>query len=211
MQSELDQLQGQIFNHATLTTLLKDYARPNDKISDMIAKAELLPLKRGLYVLGGQNAWRLPRGLIANHLYGPSYVSSYWMLAYYGWLSERVEAITSMCRERSRQFDTPLGRFSYTTLPAKYYATGLTFIQEGDTAFMAASPEKALCDVLVSTRKLRIQSVKAMQRHLLENLRLEEEDLQTLDLKLLRSCANSDFKTTMLVFLLKFIEGLQYD
>lgn len=211
MQHELTPLQGQIFSHSTLTALLEGYARPNDKISAMIAKAELLPLKRGLYTLGGQNAWQLSRGLVANHLYGPSYVSSYWMLAYYGWITERVEEITSMCLERSRHFDTPLGRFSYTAIPVQYYAVGLTFIQESNIAFMAATREKALCDLLASTHKLRIQSVSAMQRYLLDDLRLDEDDLRQIDLHNLENCANSNYKTAMLKLLVNFIRELQHD
>ena len=177
----------------------------------MTAKAELLPLKRGLYALGGNNTWQLSRGLVANHLYGPSYVSSYWMLAYYGWITERVEEITSMCMERSRHVDTVLGRFSYTRIPTPYYATGLNFIQEGEVAFMAATAEKALCDLLVSTRKLRIQSVSAMQYFLLDDLRLEEENLQQLNLSRLQDCANRGHKITLLNKLVKFVEVLQHD
>lgn len=204
-------LQGHIFNHSTLTALLKDYARPNDKISDMLAKAELLPLKKGLYTLGGKAAWSVSRGLAANHLHGPSYVSREWMLAYYGWMTERVEEVTSMCLERSRHVSTALGRFSYAAIPARYYATGLTFVQEGDVAFMAATPEKALCDVLVATPRLRIQSVSAMQDYLLENLRLEESDLHSLDAARLHTCAHSGYKTAMLAHLCQLVEALQHD
>jgi hypothetical protein len=211
MQNTLEKLEGQVFNHAVLVAQLGDYARPNDKISDMLRKAELVSLKRGLYALSASGGRPLSRGLIANHLYGPSYVSSYWMLAYYGWLTERVETVTSMCMERSRQIDTPVGRFAYTTIPAQYYAAGLTFVQEGEVAFMAATPEKALCDLLVSTRKLRIQSVSSMQHHLLDDLRLDEDDLCKLNLERLQRCANSGYKTTMLSVLVRFVESLQND
>lgn len=211
MQSTLKKLEGQVFNHSVLVSQLKGYARPNGKISDMLSKAELVPLKRGLYALGTSGGRPLSKGLVANHLYGPSYVSSYWMLAYYGWMTERVETVTSMCMGRSREIDTPLGRFAYTTIPAQYYASGLTFVEEGEVAFMAATPEKALCDLLVSTRKLRIQSVSSMQHYLLDDLRLDEDDLYGLNLERLQRCANSDYKTTMLSVLVRFVERVQND
>jgi hypothetical protein len=203
--------QSPVFNHSTLIALLQDYARPNDKISDMLAKAELLPLKRGLYTLGGSAVWSVSRGLVANHLHGPSYVSREWMLAYYGWITERVEEITSMCLERSRSIGTPLGRFSYAAIPARYYAVGLTFVQEREVAFMAATPEKALCDLLVATPRLRLQSVGAMQRHLLDDLRLDESDLQGLDTARLHACAHSGYKTVMLTYLCQLVEVLKHD
>lgn len=204
-------LNGQVFNHSTLVSQLGDYARPNDKVSEMVRNAELLPLKRGLYTLGHANNGQPSRGLIANHLYGPSYVSAHWMLAYYGWLTERVETVTSMCMERSRQIDTPLGRFSYTAIPAQYYAAALTFVQEGEVAFMAATPEKALCDLLVSMRKLRIQSVGAMEGYLLDGLRLDEDELYQLDIERLRSCAASQYKVALLSVLIRFIDRLKND
>lgn len=100
-------------------------------------------MKKGLYALGGKAAWSVSRGLAANHLHGPSYVSREWMLAYYGWLTERMEEVTSMCLERSRHVDTPLGRFSYVAIPARYYAAGLAFVQEGDVALRP--PRKKPC------------------------------------------------------------------
>lgn len=51
MNPNLAALQNQVFNHATLTSYLHDYARPNDKISELIAQQELISLKKGLYML----------------------------------------------------------------------------------------------------------------------------------------------------------------
>ena len=56
--------------------LLKDYERPNDKISELIKNGELILLRRGLYAPGP--ALDLPQPepfLIGNHLRGPSYIS----------------------------------------------------------------------------------------------------------------------------------------
>ncbi len=48
--NDLKSLPNPVLNHATLIAMLGNYARPNDKIRKLIAKQELLPLKRGLYL-----------------------------------------------------------------------------------------------------------------------------------------------------------------
>ncbi|MEN9432740.1 MAG: hypothetical protein RLZZ422_329 [Pseudomonadota bacterium] len=212
MHSPLATLQNQIFNHATLSSYLQDYARPNDKISELLARQELISLKKGLYTLGGDGSWYLSRGLVANHLYGqPSYVSRHWMLSFYGLLTERVIEVTSICMERSRRIITPLGRFSYIALPARYYSTGLTIVKEHDNSFIAATPEKALCDLLVTTPNLRLQSIKAMQKYLIEDLRVELDELIQLNIGRLEICASCAYKSVMLTTLLNTIRKWQND
>ncbi|MEA1980115.1 MAG: hypothetical protein U9N54_03985, partial [candidate division Zixibacteria bacterium] len=46
-------------------------------------------------------------------------------------------------------------------------------ITSGSYAFLIASPEKALCDLILSTSKMRIQSSKAMISYLHEDLRID--------------------------------------
>lgn len=198
-----------VLNHSTLVGMLGNYARPNDKISELIASQKLLPLKRGLYLVA--NSEQASHELTANHLYGPSYVSRHWALSYYGLLTERVSVVTSMCTGRSRQFETPIGTFDYQTIPTSYYSVGISSIQQGDIAFMIATPEKALADLLVSTRHLRIQSQVAMLEYLENNLRLDEDDLIKLDASRFYSYAKQGYKTGMLKQLAKTIEGLSND
>ena len=75
----LESLINPVINHATLASVLGSYARPNDKISELIAKHQLVPLKRGLYLIADSQQPSLE--LIANHLHGPSYVSRHWALS----------------------------------------------------------------------------------------------------------------------------------
>src|SRR3546814_12610637 len=62
--------------------------------------------------------------LLANHIFGPSYVSVETALSYYGLIPERVYETTSMTTQAPRKFNTPLGTFTYTRLPLPYYAFG---------------------------------------------------------------------------------------
>lgn len=205
--NHLESLTNPVLNHATLASILDNYKRPNDKISELIAKHKLISLKRGLYLIADSQQSSLE--LIANHLYGPSYVSRHWALSFYGLLSEQVTVITSMCIGRSRQIETTLGVFDYQTIPANYYSVGIESIQQDNIAFMIAAPEKALADLLVSTRKLRIQSVGAMISYLEDDLRLERDDLADLNVSRFYDYAKQGYKSNLLENLGKAIEDLK--
>ena len=202
----LSTLTRQVIPHSTLTSLLKDYARPNDKINRMSHQGDLIALKKGLYALTDT---RSPsKELIANHLSGPSYVSRQWALAYYGFMTEQVTEVTSMCIGRSQQFENALGRFSYHAIPAHYYSLGLCSEQQQDSAFIIATREKALCDLLISTRYLRLQSKSAVLRYLLENLRLDEDDLLTLEPQAIAAFIDAGYKINLLTQLIGALEIL---
>ncbi|MDO8997445.1 MAG: hypothetical protein Q7U77_12525, partial [Sediminibacterium sp.] len=56
--------------------LLKEYKRPNDKINELVKQNVLTSIKRGLYMPGSNSHLKQPDPfLIANHLWGPSYIS----------------------------------------------------------------------------------------------------------------------------------------
>jgi hypothetical protein len=202
----LSSLQYQVIPHSTLLSYVNGYARPNAKIHKLRQQSQLLPLKKGLYALSGKQA--PSKELVANHLLGPSYVSRQWALSYYGLLTERVVEVTSMCIGRSKQFDNALGRFSYHAVPAHYYSLGHTSILQADSAFMMATPEKALCDLLISVRNLRLQSTSAMLTYLLEDLRLDEDDLLELKSQSIQGFMEAGYKTTMLANLVDALEVL---
>ena len=150
---------------------------------------------------------------MANHLHGPSYVSCHWALSYYGLLPEAVAAVSSICIDRAREYNNALGRFTYHSVPAGYYKFGLTshgFTSEGreQSAFIIATPTKALCDLLVTTRLIRIQSKRAMLAYLFEDLRLDEADVGALDLKVVNDCLSAQYKTQILSNLSKAIEAV---
>ena len=59
-----------------LKSWLKDYKRPNDKISALKSEGLLTSVKRGIYIAGPKSYGGRPENpLLANHLLGPSYVS----------------------------------------------------------------------------------------------------------------------------------------
>ena len=71
-----------------------------------------------------------------------------------------------------------------------------------------ATPEKALADLLLTTRKLRIQSTPAMLSYLQDDLRLDSDDLVKLDATCFYDYAQQGYKSTMLNHLGKAIDSL---
>jgi len=170
------------FDYQTLLDAVQGYARPRMKISGMLARGDIVRVKKGLYILG-EPLRRRPfcRELLANLIYGPSYISLEYALHYYGLIPERVETITSVTSGRSRTFATPVGAFSYRMIPLEAFRTGMDRVELTDgRSFLMATPEKALADRIVADRGAGISTRKELLEYLLTTLRIDPAGLRTL-------------------------------
>ena len=180
------------FDYQTLLVCLKNYARPRDKISSLLNKGFIIRIKKGLYIFG-EAYRRRPYSLeiLANLIYGPSYISLDFALAYYGMIPERVEAMTSVTTGRSRSFSTPIGLFTYRHISLKAFSIGMDRIEMNENlAFLMATPEKALADKLNADPNAGIQSRKGLSRYLTDDLRIDISALKTLDAERLAEMAH---------------------
>jgi predicted transcriptional regulator of viral defense system len=171
------------FDYQTLLDSLHEYARPRMKISAMLAKGDIIRIKKGLYILG-DSLRRRPfcRELLANLIYGPSYVSLEYALYYHGLTPERVETITSVTCGRSRTFNSPVGTFSYRMIPMEAFRTGMDQVELDDgRSFLIAIPEKALADRIVADRGAGTSTQKDLHEYLLADLRIDQANLRILD------------------------------
>jgi len=171
------------FDYQTLLDAVHGYARPRMKISAMLAKGDIIRVKKGLYILG-EPLRRRPfcRELLANLIYGPSYISLEYALHYHGLTPERVEAVTSVTCGRSRTFATPVGTFSYRMIPLEAFRTGMDRVELDDgRSFLVAIPEKALADRIVADRGAGISTQKELHEYLLSSLRIDPAGLRELD------------------------------
>ena len=193
--------------HHTVASLLRDYKRPNDKISEWLAEQKLIPIKRGLYVVSpALTGGLISLPLVANALYGPSYVSLEFALNHHGLIPEAVHQITSVTTRRAKTYDTTLGRFSYQTLPMKVYPIGVQSVKNDMGHFyMMASPEKALCDMLMLTPNLNVHSVGALVTLLELDWRIDVDELKQFERVLIRDIVQAGFKTRVLGYLLQLI------
>ena len=170
------------FDYQTLLDAIQGYAQPRMKISRLLAKGTIVRVKKGLYILGESQRQRpFCRELLANLIYGPSYVSLEYALHYHGLTPERVETVTSVTCGRSRVFETPAGRFTYRMIPLEAFRTGMDRVElDGGRSFLIAIPEKALADRIVADRGARITTQRELHDYLLANLRVDPAALRGL-------------------------------
>ncbi len=171
------------FDYNLLLHVLKDYKKPRDKIRGLLRNKDIIRVKKGLYVLGKEYNKSYNKFVLANLIYGPSYITGQTALAFWNMIPERVELIISMTAKRKKQFETPVGRFSYLYCPQKVFNIGIQLEDAGDQKkFLIASPEKALCDM--TAMQTHISTKKAM-KEFLELMRLDYSVNKKPDLSLL--------------------------
>lgn len=169
-----------------------------------ISSGEIIHIRRGLYCLApkyrkkGINLYAL-----AQHVYGPSYVSLESALSWHGWIPEAVHGIASASFKKSKEFKTPLGLFSYDRIPQKlFYTEVMRFTDESGNVFLMASPLKALADY-VYVRKKNWMGIEPV----VGSLRIEAEEFQQVTRDslegLISNYSNSRIK--------RFLEGLRKD
>ena len=171
------------FDYQTLLDSLLGYGHPRKKITSLLRKGDIVRVKKGLYLFGEKHR-RMPycRELLANLIYGPSYISLEYALHYHGLIPERVETITSVACGRSRSFDTPVGYFSYRMIPADAFSCGIDRIELPDgRSFLMAIAEKALADRIVAERGSDLATQKDLLIFLNDNLRVDPGALRLLD------------------------------
>ena len=176
------QIDREVFDYQRLLQCLSAYAKPRDRIKRLLDAGDIVRVKKGLYVFG--HAYRrapVSRELLANLIYGPSYISLDYALAWHGFIPERVSTVTSVTTGRSRRFTTPFGIFTYRSLPEPRYATGMLLQQGENESFLLASPEKALADKVWDDKRFSGVSMAAYADYLTRDLRVDIDRLRSLD------------------------------
>jgi predicted transcriptional regulator of viral defense system len=126
-----------------------DFSR-HGLIKRAMSAGEILKIRRGLYCLAPEFQ-KKPISVygLAQRIYGPSYISMETALSYHGWIPEKVYACTCASFGNSKDFETPLGVFSYKRVPQHTFFHGVERCgDENGNVFFMASPAKALVDYL---------------------------------------------------------------
>ena len=155
----------------------RDYANPKMKIGRSVRDGEYIRIIRGLY----ETDRNLDGKLLADVIYSPSYLSFDYALSFHGLIPERVETYTSATtmKNRSKCYMTPFGRYTYQDVPAKAFPKEISLHTVGGYTFWIAGPEKAMCDKLCKLSQ--IGSLTRMEHTLLNDMRVYEEGLDSLD------------------------------
>ncbi len=127
-------------------------------INKALKKAELIKIRRGLYLLADRYRHKkLSKFFLASRIASHSYISLESALSYHGWIPERVSTATSvLALGRTKKFTTLFGDFTFYHLPINEYEflNGITRVEEiKGEPFLLASPLRALAD-LVYVKKI---------------------------------------------------------
>lgn len=170
-----------VINMIKTTAMILDeligYANPSDKLARLVKNGEYIKITKGLY----ETDLSVPGYLLAESIYGPSYLSFEFALSYHGLIPEAVYVFTSATFEKrkKKKYDTPKGTFTYRDVPSKAYAYGVDSVQEGHYTYKIATAEKALCDQLYKMKL--VANYEELQSLLFENLRIEKDELKKLN------------------------------
>lgn len=166
----------------------------------------IIRLKRGLYVVNPEHSGKtLSSELIANHLYAPSYISMSTALRYYGLIPEAVYVHQSMTVKHSKSFQTPIGRYDYKYIAREAFSIGVRSEHKGDYAFLIASPEKALCDLVANSPKVNLRYLKDVENYLEYDIRMDMEEFYQFDQSILEEYIKVGKKADSISTILKFL------
>ena len=193
-----------VFSILELNSLLEKYQNKAAKIASLLHHGEIIQIRRGLYTFA-EPLRRKPLSacLVANRIYGPSYVSEEFALSYHGLIPETPAVVTSLCMGRSREFTNDFGIFSYRYCRSKAYPIGITIGGDDKEHFLIASPLKALFDKALYDKRWDGESPEG---YLSEDLRIDLDECNWLDKELLKELF--PFMHGRLARLYEFLEGL---
>lgn len=191
-----------IITTLNLKEMYKDYTDVNGKIKRDIDKGILFPLVRGIYETNA-----LVDGfLLASYIYGPSYLSFEYALSFHNIIPERVVIYTNATfnKRKSKSYHNHFGLFTYRDVPSAAFPFSVNVYEENGYAYVMASPEKALCDLLYI--KKPVTSIKELKMVLFEDLRINKESFDHLKFEEIRFLSDK-YKSNNIKYLRKFIES----
>ena len=99
--------------------------------------------------------------------------------------------------------------FEYKKLPFPYYSFGVQREQLRENQFaLLASPEKALLDKVITTAGILFRSPVPAQIYLIENLRIDKDQLKKLDTEKMKTWLPDAPKKESINNLIKAVETL---
>jgi predicted transcriptional regulator of viral defense system len=163
---------------AILYEELKEYANPAAKIQRLVDSGKFIPVVRGLY----ETDKNIPGYYLASSIYGPSYLSFEFALAYHSLIPEAVYNFTCATfeKKKAKQYTTPYGEFTYRDVPSKAYPHGTVLYNMDGYSFIIATPEKALCDKLYTISPCGNKN--ELEQWLFDDMRINRDEFSRLNM-----------------------------
>lgn len=191
--SYLKKLKSPEITTSMLMGTLSDYEDVRGKISSLSKKGLIKSVKQGVYIISNDLGFRpYSKEILANLIYGPSYISLETALSNYGFIPEGVAITTSICFGRGKSFSTSVGTFEYHHIKESLYPLGVQLKEVFRGAFCQhATPEKALLDFIhIKEKKGEFKNQKDYFNYILDSYRLDLNAIENeVSLKKLQSFA----------------------
>lgn len=142
---ELKKRNVKVFTPLEFQRIFKvSYNNSKSFINRNVKRNRFIKLKNGLYTFSGAD---IPKFVIANKLYTPSYISFETALSYYHIIPETIYTIFSATTKASREFEAQESSFIFHRIKKEAF---FGYIPEkiDNTVILIAEPEKALLDYL---------------------------------------------------------------
>lgn len=180
-----------------------NYIDPKGKIARDVRDGMLFPIVRGYYETNPNTHG----SMLAQFIYGPSYLSFDYVLHEQGLIPEAVYN-TFTCatynKKKIKTYTNKFGTFIYRDVPSAVFSLGVLVIDTVGYSYQVATPEKALCDKLYTISP--VKSVKNLCQLLFEDLRIDEDRFNELNKQEILELAPL-YHSTNLNLLAKMIKG----
>ena len=179
---------------------LENYSNKDTKLSRDVRDGKLIKIVNGLY----ETDPNTPGYLLAGSIYGPSYISFEYALAFYNLIPERVNTITcaTFDKKRKKQFNNYFGTFTYRDIPKDAYPEEIILKEENNYFYQIATPEKALCDKLYTLKPL--SNYSNLEKMLFDDLRIDTLEFNKLNIEKIEKLSNL-YHSTNIKLLYKYM------
>jgi hypothetical protein len=147
-----------------------------------VGRGEVLRVTRGIYCLAEPYRKSHPHPFaVAALLCFPSHVSLESALAHHGLIPEAVYGVISATLQRSREYDTPLGHYTFIRIPSSDPTAGVKAVRlDRQWWAFVASPLRAIADLVCARRQIAWRTDGIA--FLTDSMRIDLEELRSLPL-----------------------------
>lgn len=117
------------------------------RLSEWQDKGYIKMIRKGYYIFSDLKINEQVLFLIANKIYGPSYVSCEMALSFYGLIPEGVYSVTSISTKNTSKFKTSIAEFSYRKVKPELFF-GYKLAMASNQQYKIAEIEKTVLDYL---------------------------------------------------------------
>ena len=122
-----------------------------------------------------------------------------------GLIPEAVYVHQSMTVKHSRSFQTPVGCYDYKHISKMAFPIGVRSMYKDNYAFLIASPEKALCDLIANSSQVNLRYMKDVETYLEQDIRMDMDEFNKMDKTIFEDYIKVGKKADSISTLLKFL------